>query len=202
MEDFNMKKVTMKQKVIDFIKAAGPNGLTFTDIQRYIVQDLKGRNYDEMEGGRYWQTTTSSERVYFRKQRVHRGWWIAPLCRDGGILKKYCTYVNRRYVHIDFTQIKTMKPQPDFSQKPMIDTPRTQISRVRIDSNGEAQANFGGEYVLVEAMAKLEIDLKLKTSECEALRREIKELKEYRESYEKIRDEIFRSGLNLPESFS
>jgi hypothetical protein len=184
MEDFNMKKVTMKQKVIDFIKAAGPNGLTFTDIQRYIVQDLKGLDYDKMDS------------LFYPGQRVHRGWWIAPLCRDGGILQKYCTYVNRRYVHIDFTQIKTMKPQPDFGQ-----TPRTNISRVRIDSNGEAQANFGGEYVYAEVAASLETDLKLKSSECEALRREIIELKKYRTCCERILGVINTLNIGPEESF-
>jgi hypothetical protein len=91
-------KITKKQKVIEFIKAAGRNGLTFSEIQRFVVE-MNGLNYDAIDGA---------------NRRRYRGYWCVMLCGTRGyfstgrnytpgILASYC-YKNLQgyYIHKDF----------------------------------------------------------------------------------------------------
>lgn len=93
------KKTTMKQKVIDFIRARGNLGCSFSDIQRYIVEDLHCFDYDTMEVNRVYNCNGSYS---FKMRRVYRGWWCDALCCHDGILKTYCTKINKRWIHNDF----------------------------------------------------------------------------------------------------
>lgn len=96
-----MARVTKKQQVIEFIKGAGPKGLTFSEIQRFVVEKLNGLNYDHKDGD---------------GRRVNRGYWCIPLCgyhspyalranKRNGILEEYC-YKNLQgyYIHKDFVK--------------------------------------------------------------------------------------------------
>ena len=103
-----IKKATMKQKVLDFIKAAGPKGRRFSEIQRFIVEDLHSFNYDLMKNTRVYDW---KKKVFvYRTLRVYRSYWCTTLLRSGdgmlpyreaGLLKTYCEKVNGRWVHKD-----------------------------------------------------------------------------------------------------
>lgn len=88
-----------RQTVLDHIKAA-PNGLTFTEIQRFVVE-AHGLDYDEKVVSKKW-TTTGLKDIKVRK---HRGWWCANLlgsCNSPytdrvGILQEYCVKEGKRY---------------------------------------------------------------------------------------------------------
>ena len=92
-------KIAKKQKVIEFIKAVGSKGLTFGEIQRFVVE-MNGLNYDQVDG---------SER------RQYRGYWCEMLCgRRGyfstgrnytpGILAICYKNLQGYYIHKDFAK--------------------------------------------------------------------------------------------------
>lgn len=75
--------------------AAHPQGLTFTEIQRFVVE-AHGLDYDEKEVINSWRVKQGDKPRYARK---HRGWWCDNLCRayGEGILVKNCVKVGTRY---------------------------------------------------------------------------------------------------------
>ena len=90
-------KITKKQKVIEFIKAAGSKGLTFGEIQRFVVE-MNGLNYDTIDG---------------ENRRRYRGYWCVILCGTRGefstgrnytpgILASCCTKIGDRYVYDEY----------------------------------------------------------------------------------------------------
>jgi hypothetical protein len=68
-----MSKITKSDKIIAFIKES-PNGRRFSEIQRFIVEELNGLNYDERE-------TCNTERTAHMKTlpRRYRGYWCTRL---------------------------------------------------------------------------------------------------------------------------
>ena len=78
-----------RQEVLAFI-AKHPEGLRFTDIQRFIVE-WHGLDYDKIDSGIGWDGKKF-------KRRRYRGWWCDNLLGKGnspyrsrwGILNQYC----------------------------------------------------------------------------------------------------------------
>jgi hypothetical protein len=64
---------TQKYLILKFIYKSGHQGVRYTDIIKFILEDLKGETYD---------------------YKIHRGYYASNLSgtwRDGGILPSYCT---------------------------------------------------------------------------------------------------------------
>lgn len=49
-------KKTNAYKILKFIFEAGPEGVKFTEISRFIVEELKGRTYDRVRDRGYYAT--------------------------------------------------------------------------------------------------------------------------------------------------
>jgi hypothetical protein len=73
-----MKHATKKQKVIEYIRQAGKVGRKFSEIQRYIVEDLNGLDYGERSV--IWSTTNSKKIRYGKR---YRGYWCCYLLGYG-----------------------------------------------------------------------------------------------------------------------
>ena len=95
----------MRKKVIAFIKRARCAGRTFSDIQRYIVENLHGYDYDEKVTYFNWEKKAP---INIRR---YRGYWCTNLfgafnyyknSYRHGILRIYCKKINRKWVHKDF----------------------------------------------------------------------------------------------------
>lgn len=94
-------KKEMRQKVLDFIKKARAKGRTFGEIQRFVVEDLHGYNYDEMSTKYDWKSDS------YKPARKYRGYWCTNLLgtmhrSSPGILPSTCTKINGKYVHLDY----------------------------------------------------------------------------------------------------
>lgn len=60
------------ERVIEFIKAAGGAGRSFSEIQRFVVETLNGLNYDERAQPSSWAPAATPPRRY-------RGYWCNHL---------------------------------------------------------------------------------------------------------------------------
>jgi len=95
-------KKLMRQMVIDFIKSGKTLGKTFGEIQRFVVEDLHGYNYDDMNiKYDYWKYNS------YKPARKYRGYWCVNLLgakwrTTPGILPSYCSKINKRWIHNDF----------------------------------------------------------------------------------------------------
>ena len=99
--------MTKKDKVIAFIKEGGKVGRRFGEIQRFIVEDLHGYDYDEMSIKYDWKSNS------YKPARKYRGYWCTYLLGPSryygiklgfGILPNRCSKVNRRWVHNDYVK--------------------------------------------------------------------------------------------------
>lgn len=91
-------KKEMRQKVLDFIKKARAKGRTFGEIQRFVVEDLHGYDYDEMSDSYNWRSNS------YKPARKYRGYWCTNLLgtrwrKAPGILPSTCIKIRGRWVH-------------------------------------------------------------------------------------------------------
>ena len=83
-------KPTKYALVMNFIAKAGPEGRSYGEIQRYIVEELNGHDYDEMEDLFHYPNGVRTVR---ERKRRWRGFWADHLVgnyREMGMLKGYC----------------------------------------------------------------------------------------------------------------
>lgn len=64
--------MTKAAQLLAFV-ASQPEGCTFGEMQRYVVEVMNGLNYDERRQERVWDHKTG--KIALRQRRVHRGWW-------------------------------------------------------------------------------------------------------------------------------
>lgn len=74
----------MRRKLLDFI-GSSPTGRTFGEIQRFVVEDLHGFNYDEKQDGWKWDKVNRKYVSIPDAVRRHRGYWCVNLCGSSGI---------------------------------------------------------------------------------------------------------------------
>ena len=74
-----------------------PEGLTFTEIQRFIVES-NGLDYDKQQVINSWDVNNGAEPRY---RRQYRGYWCDRLCTKffggPGFLAQYCNKNGNRY---------------------------------------------------------------------------------------------------------
>ena len=92
-------KSTMKYKVLRFIFESGKRGRRYTDIVKYIVEELHNRVYDYRTDRGYWATNLLGANSWYEARRD------GP--RAYGILNKYCNRNDEgRWVLTDTSLIK------------------------------------------------------------------------------------------------
>jgi hypothetical protein len=83
-----MRTNTRKFKVLEFI-GSNPMGVRYMDIERFITEQLNGRNYDQMVETRVWDYRKNTSK--FAMVRRYKGVWGTNLCYGrNAILHKYC----------------------------------------------------------------------------------------------------------------
>ena len=65
-------KNTKAAKVLKFL-SDHPTGLKFGEIQRFVVEQIAGLNYDDKQPERVWDYKTCA--CVIRQRRIHRGYW-------------------------------------------------------------------------------------------------------------------------------
>lgn len=77
--------MTKAAQLIAYV-ASQPEGCTFGQMQRYVVEVMHGLNYDERRLERVWDG--KSGKIVMRSLRTHRGWWCDYLPK---IMHSYMT---------------------------------------------------------------------------------------------------------------
>lgn len=84
--------MTKTERVLRFIGRAKDKGRSFTEIQRYIVEDLNGKDFDEPPKTYPWHKDIPRT----NRKRRYRGYWcdrlLGGLYSNGGegLLHSYC----------------------------------------------------------------------------------------------------------------
>lgn len=94
--------MTKYKKVLAYIKRSKAKGRRYGEIQRYIVEKLNGKDYDEMEEIVRWSLDLTrpiapdryeSIRTVVGRKRRWRGYWADHLVgnyREVGLLYRHC----------------------------------------------------------------------------------------------------------------
>ena len=87
-------KGKQKRKILEFIYSQRKDGARHTDVQRFIVEDLKGFNYDEKDdnGKRRWRGYYATSLYGYGHNQV-----IQSVPFQVGIYRTYCDKVGKRY---------------------------------------------------------------------------------------------------------
>lgn len=83
----NRAKKTTAYRVLEFIYLGGEVGRRYSEIVRFIVEEVKGRPYDWRKDRGYWATQLLSYNDYWGRYESRTG-----------LLERYCDNVDNRYV--------------------------------------------------------------------------------------------------------
>lgn len=112
-----MKKMTRGEQVLRWLKQF-PKGKRFSELQRYIVEELQGRDFDEREGAWYYDKYLG-RRVYTDPTggpRRYRGYGCTLLVGGSGsrqrvgVLRKFCKPCRDEHGIVRYVVVKPIKP--------------------------------------------------------------------------------------------